>query len=175
MEELFVVKKGEHSEALNAIQQGKITPDHQTPMTPTTIQGEQAATSTTKSQKGIKQPSSCLMCLKSSSVFTILALVVLLKMITVAEATPFMMHSCIFNQQHRVRPDEATTCKYGYEVDACGNYFCTKGPRDFCGGKHERYGLCGEGLMCNKCNRCIGCSTKTFECFEDDNCIWSSD
>ena len=48
---------------------------------------------------------------------------------------------------------------------------CTKGPGDHCGGKDNLYGTCGEGLMCSNCNRCIGCSRKTFECFDDRLCI----
>ena len=47
------------------------------------------------------------------------------------------------------------------------------GPGEVCGGKHQRYGICGEGLMCSNCNRCQGCSMKTFECFDDRQCIWS--
>ena len=47
------------------------------------------------------------------------------------------------------------------------------GPGEVCGGKNERYGICGEGLMCSNCQRCQGCSLKTFECFDDRQCIWS--
>ncbi len=61
-------------------------------------------------------------------------------------------------------------CRYGWEVDVCGVKQCTKGPGDLCGGKHQRYGICGEGLMCSNCNRCYGCSLKTFECYEDGGC-----
>ena len=67
-------------------------------------------------------------------------------------------------------PFDPSTCKYGWERNACGQKTCTKGPGDLCGGKHQRYGICGEGLMCSNCNRCYGCSLKTFECFEDRNC-----
>jgi len=89
--------------------------------------------------------------------------------------SPFVMSNCILNTELAVDPAEAPNCKYGFEVDACGTHFCSKGPKSYCGGKFERYGVCGEGLMCNKCNRCTGCSTKTFQCWYDDNCIWSSD
>ena len=68
------------------------------------------------------------------------------------------------------RPFNPERCKYGWELDACGDKTCTKGPGDLCGGKHNRYGICGEGLMCSNCNRCYGCSLKTFECFEDTRC-----
>ncbi len=64
-----------------------------------------------------------------------------------------------------------TQCVFGWEIDACGHKVCTKGPGDLCGGKHQRYGICGEGLMCSNCNRCQGCSLKTFQCFDDRHCI----
>lgn len=64
-------------------------------------------------------------------------------------------------------------CIYGWDVDPCGIKVCAKGPGEVCGGKHQRYGICGEGLMCSNCNRCQGCSMKTFECFDDRQCIWS--
>ena len=35
-----------------------------------------------------------------------------------------------------------------------------------------RYGTCADGLMCSNCNRCQGCSFKTFICWDDRNCIW---
>jgi len=87
-----------------------------------------------------------------------------------AEATPYTVQSCMLNRRFRV--DDVSQCDYGWEVDACGNYLCTKGPGDICGGKHMRYGICGEGLMCSNCNRCTGCSTRTFDCFDDKHCIW---
>ena len=37
-----------------------------------------------------------------------------------------------------------------------------------------RYGTCAEGLMCSNCNRCQGCSFRTFICWDDRNCIWWS-
>ena len=93
----------------------------------------------------------------------------------VTHASPYIMTNCMVNPQLSVEFSDVSSCKYGFEEDACGQFFCTKGPKSYCGGKFERYGICGEGLMCNKCNRCTGCSTKTFECWYDDNCIWSSD
>ena len=92
-----------------------------------------------------------------------------------ANASPFIQSNCLLNSELAVSEEDAPLCKYGYEVDACGTFFCSKGPKSYCGGKFERYGVCGDGLMCNKCNRCTGCSTKTFECWYDEHCIWSSD
>jgi hypothetical protein len=60
--------------------------------------------------------------------------------------------SCQFNRHMRV--ENINACRFGWEVDACNNKICTKGPAEVCGGKHMRYGICGEGLMCNNCNRC---------------------
>jgi hypothetical protein len=60
--------------------------------------------------------------------------------------------SCLFNRHMRV--NNINECRFGWEVDACNNKVCTKGPGEVCGGKHMRYGICGEGLMCNNCNRC---------------------
>lgn len=104
-----------------------------------------------------------------------LFLTVLLDLTVIADASPYIMNNCILNSNLAIDANDVSSCTYGYEVDACGTFFCTKGPKSYCGGKFERYGVCGEGLMCNKCNRCTGCSTKTFECWYDDNCIWSSD
>ena len=107
--------------------------------------------------------------------FFSLLIIMLLSISVEVNGSPFIMSNCLLNPNLAVDPDEAKNCKFGYEVDACGTYFCSKGPKSYCGGKFERYGVCGEGLMCNKCNRCTGCSTKTFQCWYDDNCIWSSD
>ena len=30
------------------------------------------------------------------------------------------------------------------------------------------------GLVCSNCNRCQGCSLRTYECFDDPKCIWSA-
>ena len=81
------------------------------------------------------------------------------------------MKNCLLNPELAVDPKDAENCKYGFEVDACGTHFCSKGPNEYCGGKFERYAICGEGLMCNKCNRCTGCSTKSSECWYDEYCI----
>jgi len=78
---------------------------------------------------------------------------------------------CAFNRANAVNNEKK--CKYGWEMDPCGTKLCTKGPGEVCGGKNERYGICGEGLMCSNCQRCQGCSLKTFECFDDRQCIWS--
>ena len=92
-----------------------------------------------------------------------------------ANAFPFIQRNCLLNLERAVSAEDAHLCKYGYEVDACGTFFCTEGPKSYCDGKFDRYGVCGDGLMCNTCNRCTGCSTKTFECWYDEHCIWSSD
>jgi len=78
---------------------------------------------------------------------------------------------CAYGRANRV--EDVKKCQYGWEMDPCGNKVCTKGPGEVCGGKHQRYGVCGEGLMCSNCLRCQGCSLKTFECFDDPHCIWS--
>lgn len=87
----------------------------------------------------------------------------------IAEAYP---RACQYNRDNRV--DDVSRCKYGWDEDPCGNKICTKGPGEVCGGKHQRYGVCGEGLMCSNCNRCQGCSLRTFECFDDPKCIWAA-
>lgn len=104
-----------------------------------------------------------------------LVVAVLLSLAGDTYASPYIMSNCLLNSELAIAPQDRNNCEYGFEEDACGTYFCSKGPKSYCGGKFERYGVCGEGLMCNKCNRCTGCSTKTFECWYDDNCIWSSD
>ena len=45
-----------------------------------------------------------------------------------------------------IQVNDANKCTYGWEVDACGNQICTKGPGEVCGGKGQRYGVCGEGM-----------------------------
>lgn len=85
---------------------------------------------------------------------------------------------CAYSRSQRVgngiQVNDANKCTYGWEVDACGNQICTKGPGEVCGGKGQRYGVCGEGLVCSNCNRCQGCSLRTYECFDDPKCIWSA-
>merc|ERR1712083_355441 len=51
----------------------------------------------------------------------------------------------------------------------CGRV-CLRGPGDMCGGRGARYGLCGEGLECSPCNRCVGCSADTGQCFVSEHC-----
>ena len=63
-------------------------------------------------------------------------------------------------------------CTYGTTMDNCGKRVCLKGPGEMCGGKFGRYGTCADGLMCSNCNRCQGCSFRTFICWDDRNCIW---
>ena len=91
-----------------------------------------------------------------------------------AEAYP----RCHFYMQHASGQanDNANLveCKFGWEEDVCGNKVCAKGPGELCGGKHNRYGICSEGLICSNCGRCSGCSYKNFVCFNDPECIWSS-
>jgi len=98
------------------------------------------------------------------------AALISLQQLPAAEATPYTVQNCMMNRRFRV--EDVSQCTYGWEVDACGNTLCTKGPGEWCGGKHMRYGICGEGLMCSNCNRCSGCSTKTYQCFDDKHCIW---
>ena len=123
----------------------------------------------------------CNPCLLSSSwnlqflTLCFLLFIILLSNSIEVNGSPYIMKNCLLNPELAVDPEEAEKCKYGFKVDGCGTHFCLKGPRDYCGGKFERYGVCGEGLMCNKCNRCTGCSTKSFQCWYDENCIWSSD
>jgi len=89
-----------------------------------------------------------------------------------AAAEAYVLRGCYGGQADNALFDEGR-CSYGWEVDACGRKSCTKGPGDICGGKNNRYGICGEGLMCSNCNRCQGCSLKTFECYDDRTCISS--
>lgn len=79
---------------------------------------------------------------------------------------------CGNSRNHHVVSD-VKQCRYGWEEDICGHKSCSKGPGETCGGKDQRYGVCGEGLMCSNCNRCQGCSFRTFRCYNDRNCIWS--
>ena len=79
---------------------------------------------------------------------------------------------CGNSRNHHVVAD-VKECRYGWETDICGHKSCSKGPGETCGGKDQRYGVCGEGLMCSNCNRCQGCSFRTFRCYDDRNCIWS--
>jgi hypothetical protein len=90
----------------------------------------------------------------SAATFAAAALVVacVATFATPADAYITSARSCQFNRHMRV--EDVSSCRYGWEVDACGNKICTKGPAEVCGGKHMRYGICGEGLMCNNCNRC---------------------
>ena len=53
-------------------------------------------------------------------------------------------------------------CKYGITKNNCGQTVCLKGPGEMCGGKFGGYGTCADGLMCSNCNRCQGCSFRTF-------------
>ena len=89
--------------------------------------------------------------LRASTIAAVFIMLVLC--VVTASADPYgSARSCLFNRHLRV--DNVSRCKFGWEVDACGNKICTKGPGEVCGGKHMRYGICGEGLMCNNCNRC---------------------
>eukprot|EP00090_Calanus_glacialis_P023354 TRINITY_DN36034_c0_g1_i1.p2 TRINITY_DN36034_c0_g1~~TRINITY_DN36034_c0_g1_i1.p2 ORF type:complete len:106 (-),score=26.78 TRINITY_DN36034_c0_g1_i1:225-542(-) len=71
--------------------------------------------------------------------------------------------------QPEVSPSD---CTYGITTNNCGHTVCLKGPGEMCGGKFGRYGTCADGLMCSNCNRCQGCSFRTFICWDDRNCIW---
>jgi len=110
---------------------------------------------------------------KQIVILLVTTLISLTLMVPLASAYP---RGCGYSRSQRVgiRVDDASKCTYGWEVDACGNQICTKGPGEVCGGKNQRYGVCGEGLVCSNCNRCQGCSLRTYECFDDPKCIWSA-
>lgn len=101
-----------------------------------------------------------------------LLFLVLLAVILVGEASgkPYMVHSCKLAPLMPGYTLDKNECQYGSWRDQCGEY-CSKGPGEVCGGKGNRYGGCGDGLICGNCDRCVGCSTHTYLCFEDDNCI----
>ena len=95
------------------------------------------------------------------------ALLLLLLLASAAEALPGFM--CAFRMRNLAR--DPSKCRYGVETDNCGYQRCLKGPGDICGGKGNRYGACGEGLLCSNCMVCTGCSWKTWECEDSHNCI----
>ena len=68
--------------------------------------------------------------------------------------------------------DDTNNCEFGWVMDSCLNKVCAKGPGEVCGGRHQRYGLCSQGLSCSNCDRCRGCSVYTFTCYDDNDCIW---
>ena len=91
---------------------------------------------------------------------------------------------------HQTAGPAVEECAYDTTKDHCGNEVCLRGPGEMCGGKYGRwvisiikslllvklcnfrYGACADGLMCSNCNRCQGCSFRTFICWEDKNCIY---
>ena len=97
--------------------------------------------------------------------FLVLSLLSLLLLLATGPA-----HSSAIRCDQEVDP---STCTYGSYVDyTCRKTVCRKGPSGLCGGKNDRWGKCGRGLMCSNCNRCQGCSYDSFTCWEDKNCIW---
>lgn len=104
----------------------------------------------------------------------VLVLVVLCTSPSKVEGKPWSHTNinCLNSAYWPGRTNDPDSCLFGWVADSCHVMFCAKGPREMCGGKNNRYGLCGEGLMCGNCDRCVGCSTKTFDCFQDDNCIY---
>ncbi|XP_012538010.1 neuroparsin-A [Monomorium pharaonis] len=68
--------------------------------------------------------------------------------------------------------DQCDQCEYGTTISTlCGVKECLKGPGERCGGPSEIEGVCGDGMMCNHCNKCIGCSSVNFKCKTDDYCL----
>ena len=67
-----------------------------------------------------------------------------------------------------------SACEHGDVMGPCGRV-CLKGPGDFCGGRRNVYGKCGESLKCSGCNRCVGCSFRSFFCFTDRECLYQDD
>ena len=67
-----------------------------------------------------------------------------------------------------------STCEHGDYMGPCGRV-CLKGPGDVCGGRSNNYGQCGESLKCSGCNRCVGCSFRSFVCFDDPECLYQGD
>ncbi|TRY71472.1 hypothetical protein TCAL_13025 [Tigriopus californicus] len=101
----------------------------------------------------------------------LMVLTIVLALVIQSQAYPRCIVSRFRNSKQDVNKDD---CKYGWEVDSCGETVCTKGPGEVCGGRFQIYGICGEGLMCSNCGRCHGCSFKTFECYDDPKCVWSN-
>ena len=81
--------------------------------------------------------------------------------------------ACLWLQRKQSR-NSVVQCnsKYlsSYLKGICGQA-CYKGPGDICGGLGDQYGVCGDGLVCSSCNRCIGCSYNSFTCFDDYECL----
>eukprot|EP00092_Neocalanus_flemingeri_P059109 GFUD01070560.1.p1 GENE.GFUD01070560.1~~GFUD01070560.1.p1 ORF type:complete len:121 (+),score=37.51 GFUD01070560.1:28-363(+) len=61
------------------------------------------------------------------------------------------------------------TCQYGEMMGPCGRV-CLRGPGEMCGGRGDRYGVCGGGMTCSDCNKCQECSARTGECSDDMEC-----
>ena len=70
-----------------------------------------------------------------------------------AYGKPYYTDECRTSAFWPGRTNHPEMCAFGWETDPCGNTFCAKGPREMCGGKSNRYGVCGEGLMCGNCDR----------------------
>ena len=83
-----------------------------------------------------------------------LLFLVLLAVILVGEASgkPYMVHSCKLAPLMPGYTLDKNECQYGSWRDQCGEY-CSKGPGEVCGGKGNRYGGCGDGLICGNCDR----------------------
>ena len=61
------------------------------------------------------------------------------------------------------------SCLHGEMMGPCGRV-CLRGPGEMCGGRGDRYGVCGGGMACSDCNKCEGCSSSTGECAQDREC-----
>ncbi|XP_014256200.1 neuroparsin-A-like [Cimex lectularius] len=51
-----------------------------------------------------------------------------------------------------------TDCPYGVVKNWCEHYVCGQGPGERCGGRHQFGLICGDGMQCNSCKVCTGCS-----------------
>ena len=85
----------------------------------------------------------------------VLVLVVLCTSPSKVEGKPWSHTNinCLNSAYWPGRTNDPDSCLFGWVADSCHVMFCAKGPREMCGGKNNRYGLCGEGLMCGNCDR----------------------
>ncbi|XP_029666235.1 neuroparsin-A-like [Formica exsecta] len=91
-------------------------------------------------------------------------------------ATIFLIGKCYAHPTFRQElcvgcGEECDKCEFGVVISAlCGITECRRGPGQRCGGPSERWGVCGDGLMCS-CNRCAGCSLDSLDCFANRACL----
>ncbi|XP_051166724.1 neuroparsin-A-like [Leptopilina boulardi] len=66
--------------------------------------------------------------------------------------------------------DDCDKCKFGVTFSSlCEVWQCQRGPGEICGGRGDKYGVCGDGLSCH-CNKCVGCSIDSLDCYVN-NCL----